>query len=235
MNFGKGFLNELKRLNSEVFLVPFANIIFMMIKEACVETFEEALKAEQLGANRIELCSDLHLDGLTPSFELMQKSCSELNIPVMVMIRPRAGNFVYSAEEIRQMKKEIDRAKKAGAAGVVLGLLTKENKIDIPSTKLLTDYAQPLQVTFHKAIDELEDTVEGVTDLIKIKGITRILTSGGKATAKEGVDTIKKMIAVSAGQIIILVAGKVTSQNIEEIEKLTNTTEFHGRKIVGEL
>ncbi|MBN1821249.1 MAG: copper homeostasis protein CutC [Prolixibacteraceae bacterium] len=206
-----------------------------MIKEACVETFEEAWKAEQLGANRIELCSNLHLDGLTPSFELIQKACSGLNIPVMVMIRPRAGSFVYSEEEINQMKNEIDRAKKAGAAGVVFGLLTQENKIDIFNTKLLVEYALPLQVTFHKAIDELVDPVEGVKDLLNIKGITRILTSGGKTSAKEGVDTIKKMIKTSAGQIIILVAGKVTKNNIEENKILTGANEFHGRKIVGEL
>jgi copper homeostasis protein len=138
-----------------------------MIKEACVETFEEALLAEQQGADRIELCSDLANDGLTPSPELMQKSCSTLKIPVMVMIRPRAGSFVHSEIEIDQMKTDIDRAKKAGAAGVVFGLLTPENKIDVENTRLLAEYAQPLPVTFHKAIDELTNPVEGVRVLKK--------------------------------------------------------------------
>ena len=92
-----------------------------MLKEVCVETLQEAVLAEKLGANRIELCSDLHLDGLTPSFELMKQACSVLKIPVMVMIRPRAGNFVYAQEEISRMKSEIDLAKEAGAAGVVFG------------------------------------------------------------------------------------------------------------------
>ncbi len=126
-----------------------------MIKEACVENFDEALLAERRGADRIELCSDLASEGLTPSPELMQKTCSALKIPVMVMIRPRAGNFVHSEAEINRMKKEIDLAKQAGAAGVVFGILTEENTIDTEKTKLLAKYAFPLPVTFHKAIDEL--------------------------------------------------------------------------------
>lgn len=204
-----------------------------MIREACVETFEEAVLAEKFGAERIELCADLHLDGLTPSFELMQKTCSTLKIPVMVMIRPRGGDFIYSEEEITQMKSDIDIAKKAGAAGVVFGLLKKDNQIDIENTRLLAEYAQPLPATFHKAIDLLENQVEGARILTEVPGITRILTSGGKATAFEGSPVIKEMIEVSKRKIMILVAGKVTHENLTEIEKLTGATEFHGKKIVG--
>jgi len=206
-----------------------------MIKEACVETFEEAQKAEQQGASRIELCSDLANDGLTPSPELMQKTCAALKIPVMVMIRPRAGNFVHSEEEINQMKTDIDRAKKAGAAGVVFGLLTSENKIDVENTRLLAEYAHPLPVTFHKAIDELENPVEGVEALKKISGIKRILTSGGKPTAMEGLENLKKMLQIAGGNPIIMLAGKVTDKNVEELQQLTGATEFHGRRIVGNL
>jgi len=206
-----------------------------MIKEACVETFEEAVLAEKRGANRIELCSDLHLDGLTPSVELMQKVCSTLKTPVMVMIRPKAGNFIYSENDILQMKTEIDQAKEAGAAGVVFGLLATDNKIDEANTRRLAEYAQPLSVTFHKAIDELDDQVEGVNTLKKIEGIKRILTSGGKTTALEGQATIKKMIKEAEDKIIILVAGKVLQKNLKEIQEVTGAKEFHGRRIVGEL
>ena len=206
-----------------------------MIKEACVETFEEAVLAEKLGANRIELCSELQFDGLTPSFELMQKTCSALKIPVMVMIRPRAGNFVYSEEEINQMKSEIDLAKKTGVFGVVFGLLTSDNKIDEKNTGILAEHAHPLPVTFHKAIDELENPVEGVLVLKKIDRIKRILTSGGKPTAIEGQETIRKMIEAAGEQITILVAGKVLNSNVEEIQKLTGAKELHGRRIVGSL
>lgn len=207
----------------------------VMIKEACVETFEEAVSAAKKGADRIELCADLQLDGLTPSFELMQRTCSTLKIPVMVMIRPRSGDFVYSEEEINQMKTDIDKAKKAGVAGVVFGLLTPENQIDIENTRDLAKYAQPLPVTFHKAIDLVDDPVEGAKKLAEIPGITRILTSGGKATAKDGSDVIRKMIDASGDRITILVAGKVLDSNVKEIQKLTGGTEFHGKKIVGNL
>jgi copper homeostasis protein len=206
-----------------------------MIREACVETFEEAVLAEKFGAERIELCADLHLDGLTPSFELMQKTCATLKIPVMAMIRLRGGDFVYSDEEVLLMKNDIDLAKKAGAAGVVFGLLTKDNQIDVENTRILAEYAQPLPVTFHKAIDLLENPVDGAKILAGIPGITRILTSGGKTTAKEGSDVIRKMIDVVDGKITILIAGKVTSENLNEIEKITGGTEFHGKKIVGDL
>jgi copper homeostasis protein len=207
----------------------------MMIKEACVETFEEALKAEQQGADRIELCSDLKNDGLTPAPDLMQKTCSLLKIPVMVMIRPRPGDFVYSSMEIEVMKQHIDQAKEAGVAGIVLGLLTPDHKIDLENTRTLAEYAQPLPVTFHKAIDVIENQVEGVKLLKEIKDIKRILTSGGKATAKEGSETIKNMIREAGDEIIILVAGKVTHENVKEIQQLTGGIEFHGKKIAGDL
>lgn len=206
-----------------------------MIKEACVESFDEAVLAEKRGAGRIELCSDLANDGLTPSFELMKKACSTLKIPVMVMIRPRAGGFVYSEEEISRMKTEIDQAKTAGAAGVVFGLLTPENHIDVKNTRLLSEYAQPLPVTFHKAVDELENPVDGVRILKNIPGIKRILTSGGKPTAMEGIEVIREMISAAENKIIVLVAGKVLDSNVENIRELTGALEFHGRKIVGDL
>lgn len=206
-----------------------------MIKEACVESLEEALLAEKRGATRIELCSDLANDGLTPSFELMNKTCSKLKIPIMVMIRPRAGNFIYSEAEILQMKAEIDLAKKVGAFGVVFGLLTVDNKIDIKNTRILAEYAKPFPVTFHKAIDEMDNPVEGVHELLKIENIKRILTSGGKPTATEGQEKIREMIKVAGDKIIILVAGKVLDSNVEEIQKITGAKELHGRRIVGEL
>ncbi|MEN8118043.1 MAG: copper homeostasis protein CutC [Bacteroidota bacterium] len=206
-----------------------------MIKEACVESFEEAKLAERRGATRIELCSDLANDGLTPSFELMKKACTQLKIPVMAMARPRAGNFVHTPAEVEQIKKDIDLAKQAGADGVVFGLLTEDNKIDIEYTSLLAEYAKPLPVTFHKAIDELENPVEGVKQLLQIENIKRILTSGGKSTALEGQKVIQEMIKTAGDKIIILVAGKVLDSNIDEIKEKTGAEELHGRKIVGSL
>ncbi|HNX79854.1 MAG TPA: copper homeostasis protein CutC, partial [Prolixibacteraceae bacterium] len=130
---------------------------------------------------------------------------------------------------------EISMAKSIGASGIVLGLLTPENQVDADSTKLLAAAAFPLPVTFHKAIDLLSDPVIGVRQLKNIPGIARILTSGGKPTAREGAEKIREMIKEAGDQLIILVAGKVTKENVLEIKMLTGAEEFHGRKIVGSL
>lgn len=206
-----------------------------MIKEACVESLSEARLAQEKGADRIELCDDLANDGLTPRFSLMKKACTQLDIPVMVMARPRTGNFVYTDDELVKTKIAINLAKEAGAFGVVIGLLTPNNEIDEVHTRMLAEYAHPLPVTFHKAIDEMEDPVEGVKVLKTIPNIKRILTSGGKPTAMEGQETIRQMIAEAEGKITMLVAGKVLDSNVEKIQELTGTNELHGRRIVGEL
>lgn len=203
-----------------------------MILEACVETFDEALKAAKAGSHRVELCSDLELDGLTPNAELISKTCSELGIPIMVMIRPRGGSFVYMEVEIREMEHEIAVAKMNGASGIVLGLMTAGGEIDVANTGRLAALASPLPVTFHKAIDTMEDPVEGVRQLLNIEGVTRILTSGGKPTAREGAGVILRMMEAAGERITILVAGKVTCENVGEIVALTGARELHGRRIV---
>lgn len=227
-------MTEIK-INERLSLIStaaFSSLIPGMIKEACVESFEDAVLAEKSGADRIELCADLACGGITPSWQLMRDVCKVLKIPVMVMIRPRSGNFVYSDEEIGQMKTDIDMAKNAGADGAVFGLLDTNNQIDHANTRTLAAYAQPLQVTFHKAIDLLQNPVEGVTTLTEIEGIKRVLSSGGKATAIEGCVTIREMIKAANEKITILVAGKVTRDNLFEIAAITGADEFHGRRIV---
>lgn len=206
-----------------------------MILEACVETFEEALKAESLGANRIELCDDLSVGGITPSYALLDSVKKQLKIPVMVMIRPRGGNFVYDSSELKLMKQSIDVCKSLRVMGVVFGILDQQNLIDAKSTKILAEYASPLEVTFHKAIDETPDPVGSVETLAQIKGVTRILTSGGKATALEGARYINQMNEIATDHLKILAAGRITNENIEEISNILKVNEFHGRKIVGNL
>jgi copper homeostasis protein len=153
----------------------------------------------------------------------------------MVMIRPRGGDFVYSDEEVETMLKEIEIAKSLGASGIVFGLLTHDNQIDTIHCRLLAAVSKPLPVTFHKAIDCLDDPADGVRKLKQIEDIQRVLTSGGKPTAKEGAMKIREMINIAADKLIILVAGKVTQENIHEISEMTGATEFHGRRIVGSL
>jgi copper homeostasis protein len=207
----------------------------MIIREACVESVIEAVHAQERGADRIELCADLGSGGITPSYALIESAKKILKIPLMVMIRPRAGNFIYDNVEIKLMRQSIDVCKSIGVMGVVLGILDSHNLVDFEATSELVQQALPLQATFHKAIDETPDLPESVKQLTGIKGITRILSSGGSKTALEGVDLLNKMIGISKGKIIIIAAGKITNENIGELSGIIQTNEFHGRRIVGVL
>ncbi|WP_074017142.1 copper homeostasis protein CutC [Fusobacterium massiliense] len=202
-----------------------------MIKEACVESFEKALEAQNKGANRIELCENLAVGGTTPSYGTVKICLEKLNIPIFPMVRARGGNFNYSKDEIEIMKEDIKLFKKIGVKGIVLGCLTNDNKIDLETTKELVDLAYPMEVTFHKAIDEISNPLDYIDALIDI-GIKRILTSGGKATALEGKDLINDMIRKSNKKLKIVVAGKVTKENLSELSSLISSDEFHGKQIV---
>ena len=206
-----------------------------MIREVCVETLEEALLAEERRATRIELCSNLAEDGLTPCFDLIRAAKSSLEIPIRVMIRLRAGDFTCSSKEIEQMKQEIDFCKEMGVEGVVFGVLTRENELDIEKISKLCIHAAPLNVTIHKAIDLTPDPIDAIISLLKIPGITSVLTSGGALTAIEGVDKLKIMIDHAADDIEVIVAGKVKDDNLSILHELLNAKAYHGRRIVGEL
>jgi len=206
-----------------------------IILEACVETYEEAKEAEKNGAHRIELCSRLDLDGLTPDKELIQDVVSQLNIPVKVMIRPRAEDFMYTPEELSKMEDCILFCKQVGVQGVVFGILDEKNKLDYQQIEMLAELASPLEVTIHKAIDQTADPVASLKALLNIENITSVLTSGGAATAFEGKEVIKKMLLLSQGKINIIAAGRITSHELVEIHNLIGAQEYHGRKIVGSL
>jgi copper homeostasis protein len=204
-----------------------------MILEACVESVKEAILAEKRGANRLELCSRLDLDGLTPERELIEQVMHNVHIPIKVMIRPRAGDFVYSTDELSAMKDYIRFCKQVGAQGVVFGLLDKDDHLNLDQIQLLADEASPLEVTIHKAIDLTADPVTSLMELMKLRNITAVLTSGGATTALEGKEVIKKMLQVSGGKIQIIAAGKITNVNLTEIHHLIGAHEYHGRKIAG--
>lgn len=206
-----------------------------MLLEACVETLEEAILAEERGANRLELCSRLDLDGLSPGQELAQQVVAAVNIPVKVMIRHRGGSFCYTAKEVEAMAAEIQAAKSWGIQGIVIGLLQENQEIDIENTGKLAELAGGLSVTFHKAIDETPDLLKSLASLSHIKHIDTILTSGGAPTAEEGCQILRKMIALSPAHLTILPAGRITNKNLSHINQLLGTQAYHGRRIVGEL
>lgn len=202
-----------------------------MIKEACVESLIDALEAEKRGADRIELCDNLSQGGTTPSYGTIKVALSTLKIPVFPIIRPRGGDFYYTPAEIKVIKEDIKVCKSLGAKGVVLGLLTKDKKIDFEVLSQLVELAKPMEVTFHKAIDELEDPTLVIDDLINL-GVKRILSSGTKPTALEGKDMLNKMIEKAGDRLTIVVAGKVTKENLPEISSLIPSKEYHGKIIV---
>lgn len=202
-----------------------------MIKEACVESFSEAMAAQQAGANRVELCENLAVGGTTPSFGTIKHCCQELKIPVAVMIRPRGGDFCYSDAEFSIMKEDIVICRELGAEAVVFGILTPKNNIDVERTRILAELAHPMHTVFHKAFDETADPFKAIDQLINL-GISRILTSGTCETAFEGKDILQKLITQANGRITIVAAGKVTSGNLETLANLISTSEFHGKRIV---
>lgn len=202
-----------------------------MIREKCIGSFLEAIEAQELGAERVELCDNLTEGGTTPSYGTIKMVVEKLNIPTFVIIRPRGGDFYYTPEEIEIMKEDIKVCKNLGVKGVVIGALNRDNTINYEAIQDMITLAKPMSVTFHKAIDELKDPVSEVKKLAKI-GVNRILTSGTKETALEGKEILKKMIKEAGDKIIIIVAGKVTKENLDEISTLIPTKEYHGKKIV---
>ena len=202
-----------------------------MIKEACVESFAEALAAEKRGADRIEFCDNLAVGGTTQSYGAIKLAVQNLKIPVFPIIRPRGGDFCYSQAEIEIMKEDIKVCKNLGIKGVVLGVLTEDKKIDYVVLKELVELAFPMEVTFHKAIDELTNPVSEVLKLADI-GVKRILTSGTKATALEGAEIINEMIQKAGDRIKIVVAGGVTTENFKTVSEKIVSSEYHGKKIV---
>ncbi|WP_321289328.1 copper homeostasis protein CutC [uncultured Sunxiuqinia sp.] len=203
----------------------------MLLKEACIRSYAEALFAQKAGADRIELCENLAMGGTTPSFGAIKTCVEQLTIPTFVMIRPRGGDFRYTQAELEIMKTDIDICKQLNVPAVVFGLLTKEGEIDELNTKMLIERARPMQVTFHKAFDDVRDPLKGIESLIQL-GVDRILTSGTKSTAIEGAPILNQLIEKANGRITIVAAGKITKDNLFSLNQLIHTNEFHGKKIV---
>lgn len=191
---------------------------------------ESALTAAQAGADRIELCENRELGGITPRFELFISLKEQVEIPLYVMIRPRGGNFTYSQVELDKLKHDLLEFKKLGASGFVFGILTEKGEVDLVENKTLVDLAQPLPCTFHKAFDELLDQEKGLNTCISC-GFENILTSGGKATAREGLSNLLALKKQANKHINILPGGGIRSSNIIEINTLLQSNFYHSAGI----
>ena len=207
----------------------------MIVKEVCVDNIYDAISAFKKGANRLELCSNLEQDGLTPSYELLSQVKLKLPIPVRVMVRPHSKSFVYNNEELNQMKKTINYCKKMNFDGVVFGCLNEKLELDLQKIEVLSILAKPLKVIIHKAIDLTNSPLKSLNNLIEINSVDGVLTSGGAKTALNGIEALKKMMNVIPKNFELISAGKITDQNFSLIHKNIKGRFYHGKKIVGEL
>jgi len=194
--------------------------------EICVGDLASALAAAAGGAHRVELCDNLAVGGTTASAGTIAESCRRLSIPVHVLIRPRAGDFVYSEPEIAVMRHDIEVAKSLGAAGVVLGVLTSAGAIDRSQTESLVALARPLAVTFHKAFDQVPSPLEALDTLIEM-GVERVLTSGGRPTALEGVELLAQLVDRARGRITIMAGGRLDIANLGTVIRQGRIREVH--------
>lgn len=197
-----------------------------ILVEAAVESLDAALAAAEGGAHRIELCTDLANGGTTPDLQLLRDCHSQVVIPIFVLVRPRAGDFVYTDAEHRTMLEQIHRAKDAGAHGIVTGALTSAHEIAEDRTAELVDAALPWTVTFHRAFDVCRDPAAGLEPLIRL-GVDRVLTSGGARTAAEGADRIRQLVTQAEGRIEILAGGGIDGGNVARLVLDTGVQEVH--------
>ena len=213
-----------------------------ILLEACVDSVEAALAAETAGADRIELCQYLEVGGVTPGPGVIKMAKKLLKIPLMVLIRPRGGSFVYSDLEVEEMLEDIRFCRETGVEGVVIGALSPQGKMDRVAIRKLVEEAKgniggnPLEITFHKAFDRISDSVTALKTLEELMemGFDRLLTSGLATTAFEGRELIAQMVAQTQGHPLqILGGGKVSPENAVELVEPTGLKEIHFSAVAG--
>jgi len=204
-----------------------------MIFEVCTDSLDGALAAGKFGAKRIELCSALSVGGLTPNYGLIQTCVEKSSVEVHVIIRPREGDFIYNSQEIEIMKKDIEAAKKAGATGVVFGVLNEKNEIS-KANKELFDFSKSLvlEVTFHRAFDFVPDYHAAVQKIIEY-GFNRLLTSGLEVTAIKGFSVIQELQATYGDKIQIMAGSGISAANVLKLaEAGIENIHFTARKSI---
>lgn len=209
-----------------------------MIREFCAENFTQVRAALLAGANRIELCDNLAVGGTTPSYGVLKTTlalASEVGVPVMVMIRPRGGNFVYTEEEQRIMLQDLEMAKTMGAQGAVIGALTEEGQLDKVFLQDLILAGQGMQLTFHMAFDQLDSMDQfAAIEWLAEQGVSRILTHGGPAERpiEDHLSRLAKLVTFAQGKMEMMIGGGVTAANCEDLAKFLGISEVHGTQIV---
>jgi copper homeostasis protein len=197
-----------------------------LVLEVCVESIDHAVAAERGGAHRIELCSNLESGGITPSAGLSEAARHHLRLPIHVLIRPRAGDFLYSGYEFEIMERDIRMAKRLGMNGIVLGVLDGNGRVDVPRTRKLVDLARPLPVTFHRAFDECQN-LDACLEAVVQTGAARILTSAGQSRAVDGIAALARLVRAAGDRITLMPGGGVDVDNVQLILRQTAAREIH--------
>ena len=199
-----------------------------LLIEAAVESLDDARAAVAGGADRLELCAELDVGGTTPPHALVADVIARVEVPVLVMIRPHAGDFVYTRAERDRMCTDIGAVLALGAAGVVLGALDASRRVDLVATRELVAAAHGRPVTFHRAIDVTSDALEAIDALVSI-GVSRALSSGAGPTALDGADMLAAMVARAGDGLRIVAGGGVRAGNVATIVRRTGVREVHAR------
>ncbi len=194
--------------------------------EVCVDSVASAIASERGGARRVELCSNLLEGGVTPSAGIIELVRANTSLELHVMIRPRGGDFCYSAEEFDTMRRDVIVAKQLGADGVVVGILDSLGNVDTERIRELVELGRPLNVTFHRAFDMSADLLRALEDLCET-GVGRILTSGGEQSASQAVDMIGRLVKAARGGIVIMAGGGIDDDNAVGIIEKTGVREIH--------
>ncbi len=197
--------------------------------ELCVDSGAGAAVAQDAGADRIELCSALEVGGLTPSLGLIEQARDHFRGPIVLLVRPRPGGFTYDEGELRTMERDIDCALRCGLAGIAIGVLTKDGRVDVAAMDRLIEHSRPLEVTFHRAFDLCADFA-AATDALLALGVDRVLTSGGRESAESGIDRLREVIARlerAKGRTSVMPGGGVSASNVEKILGATGAREIH--------
>lgn len=194
--------------------------------EVCVDSIRGVVAAREGGAQRVELCASLIEGGITPSLGTILVAREIKDIGLHVIIRPRGGDFLHSAEEIVAMETDIATAKSAGVDGFVFGVLDAEGNVDRAVTERLIARAKPASITFHRAFDMAADPFAALETLIEL-GVDRVLTSGQAPTAFEGADLIGELVRAAGDRIIVMPGGGLTARNIGKVIASTGAKEYH--------
>lgn len=197
-----------------------------MLFEVCLQSVDGAMAAERGGAQRVELCSALIEGGISPSLGTIQACRDAVDLDIMVMIRPRGGDFHYSERELEAMAHDIEACKRIGVSGIVFGMLASNGEVARTQVKSFVELAGEMDVCFHRAFDVCAEPFQALEELIDL-GVTRILTSGQEATVPEGLSLIRELVERAAGRIEILPGCGITSANVAEVIAATGVQQFH--------